>query len=383
MSPDAAFKLVSALPRLPDLLAHPERAEPALDQPPAILLVDADEISRRVLKGILAKGVPCRLVEAARAADALKILDSEKIDLIIVEMVMPEMSGPAFCRAVKANRKTQFIPILVMTNIQGADGEIEGISSGADEYLVKPPNPTVVRTRIQAMLRNKQAIDSLEEAETILFALAQAVEQRDSYTAGHCHRLAVYSVALGIGLGLPDSQLLALHRGGYLHDIGKISVPDAVLFKSGPLTPDEWTVMRDHTLRGEEICRPMRTLAPVLPIIRNHHERWDGSGYPDGLKGEDIPLLARILQIADIYDALTTARPYKPAFPHQKALEVLEEEARIGWRDPSLVTLFREVCGSAAHSGEQGPPAHLVTQLDAEIQPMQQSLENMRRELLK
>ncbi len=223
------------------------------------------------------------------------------------------------------------------------DNEVAGIGSGADEFLLKPLHPAVLRTRVKAMLRNKAAIDSLEEAESILFTLAQTIEHRDKYTAGHCQRLAWYSVSLGRALGLPRPQLLALHQGGFLHDIGKISVPDAVLHKKGSLDEDEWTVMRGHTLKGEEICRPMKSMARVLPIIRSHHERWDGKGYPDGLSGEDIPLAARILQVADIYDALTTARPYKPAFPASQALSMLEEEVARGWRDPELVAAFQQL----------------------------------------
>jgi putative two-component system response regulator len=230
--------------------------------------------------------------------------------------------------------------VLMITNVQGVENEIAGISSGADEFLIKPLHPAVVRTRVRAMLRNKALVDSLEEAETILFALAQTVEQRDIYTGQHCQRLAVASVMLGEALGLAHADLTALFRGGYLHDIGKISIPDAILFKHGLLSDQEWEVMRSHPIRGEEICRPMKSLWPVLPIIRNHHERWDGSGYPDGLAGEDIPLLARILQVADIYDALITERPYKPALSREETFAVMEEEVRRGWRDPELVPLF-------------------------------------------
>ena len=190
------------------------------------------------------------------------------------------------------------------------------------------------------MLRNKAITDSLEEAETILFALAQTIEGRDHCTGKHCERLAVLSVKLGEALGLPNPDLVALYRGGYLHDIGKICVPDSVLHKPGRLTPEEWDVMRLHPVKGEEICRHMKSLAPVLPIIRGHHERWDGTGYPDGLKGEAIPLLARILQVADIYDALVTSRPYKLALTPEEAFRVLEDEVRAGWRDPELVSLF-------------------------------------------
>jgi putative two-component system response regulator len=307
--------------------------------PPTILVVDSEEINRRLLKGIF-KTAPYRMLESRRASEAMAMLQSEKIDLVIVDLMLPEMSGPELCRWMKADRRTQLIPVLMVTNVQGVENEIAGISSGADEFLIKPLHPAVVRTRIRAMLRNKALVDSLEEAETILFALAQTVEQRDMHTGQHCQRLAVASVMLGEALGLSHADLTALYRGGFLHDIGKISIPDVILFKQGLLSEEEWEVMRSHPIRGEEICQPMKSLWPVLPIIRNHHERWDGTGYPDGLAGEDIPLLARILQVADIYDALITERPYKPALSHDQAFALMEEEVRRGWRDPELVPLF-------------------------------------------
>ena len=316
-------------------------------QPSTVLILDSVEVNRRLLRGML-KNSAYRILEAKRPMEAIDLLALEKVDLVVVDLMMPEMSGTDFCRKLKSDRQTRLIPILMLTSIQGTESEIAGISSGADEFLVKPLQPQVVRTRVRAMLRNKALIDSLEEAETILFALAQSVEQRDANTGEHCKRLAHYSMMLGRALGLPESDIRSLHRGGYLHDIGKIAVPDAVLFKPGSLTDEEWTIMRTHTTIGEGLCRPMKSLSGVLPIIRNHHEKWDGTGYPDGLKGEDIPLLARILQVADIYDALMSQRPYKRAFTHNEAIQVMLEEARRGWRDPRLVPLFAtlfEVCG--------------------------------------
>jgi putative two-component system response regulator len=364
--PTPAKKTVAILPRWDNVLDEGTQA-------PTILIVDDIDLNRRLLKAMI-KTAPYRILDAKRPSAALAILEREKVDLVVVDLVMPEMSGPDFCRILKGDRKTRLIPILMTTSVQGVENEIAGIESGADEFLTKPLQPTVVRTRVRAMLRNKALIDSLEEAETILFALAQSVEHRDKYTGLHCERLASYSIGLGQALGLPRQDQLALYRGGYLHDIGKIGIPDAILFKRGLLTDDEWQTMRLHTIRGEEICRPMKTLAPVLPIIRSHHERWDGTGYPDGLSGEEIPLLARILQVADIYDALTTARPYKPAFSHQHALEIMLEEARRGWRDPELVPLFAEVSQRGVETGAVAWPGG---------GSMQQSLENMRRELSK
>jgi putative two-component system response regulator len=179
-----------------------------------------------------------------------------------------------------------------------------------------------------------------DETESILFSLAKAVEQRDAQTAGHCERLAFIGVALGVAIGLAREELVALYRGGYLHDVGKVGIPDSILFKPGKLDAEEWVVMRSHPARGEEICRPLESLKPVLPIIRHHHERWDGSGYPDGLRGEQIPMLARILQMADIYDALTSPRPYKPAYAPECALQLLAEETARGWRDPRIFKMF-------------------------------------------
>ncbi|MGA3023764.1 MAG: HD domain-containing phosphohydrolase [Bryobacteraceae bacterium] len=342
--------------------------EDSTSGPPAILIVDDNEINRRLIRAML-KTTSYHIVECHKAVEALKILLSDKVDLVILDLMLPEMGGPEFCRRLKADRRTRFIPVLMMTSVQGFENEVVGITSGADEFLTKPLHPAVLRARIRSMLRNKALIDSLEEAESILFALAQAVEQRDQYTGLHCQRLATYSVALGEALGLSRTEMRALYRGGYMHDIGKIGVPDAILFKRGALTDDEWVVMRSHTTKGEEICRPMKSLAPVLPIIRSHHERWDGSGYPDGRSGEDVPLLARVLQIADIYDALTTSRSYKAALTHEEAAMVMMQEVEKGWRDPELVSLFLDIVGDVR---AQDLPA---------LTSMQVSLDNMRRQL--
>jgi putative two-component system response regulator len=343
---------------------------------PTILMVDDQDISLRLLRAVL-KSESYQIIEARRAGDALRILEKERVDLVILDFVLPDMSGVEFCRRMKASRNTRLIPVLILTSLQGADNEIAGITSGADEFLLRPFHPSVVRARIRAMLRNKSNTDRLEEAETILFALAQAIEHRDKYTAGHCQRLSLYSVSLGTALGLSEQELQALYRGGYLHDIGKVSVPDLILFRPGALSEKEWAVMRNHTLRGEEICRPLKSLAPVLPIIRSHHERWDGTGYPDGLGRDEIPLLARVLQIADIYDALTTARPYKPAFSSQQALEILERESQCGWRDPDLVSLFHQLHDHTTQKVQE--PDFLI---NADFESMQQSLTNMQRELI-
>jgi putative two-component system response regulator len=351
-----------------------------------ILLLDAEDINRRWMKGILKVG-PHRILESRSPEEAWKILESRPVDLIISDMMLPDRGSMDFFRRLKADRRYRFTPLLVLTNVQGIENEVAVLESGADEFLIKPIQPVVIRARVQTMLRNKRMMDSLDEAEGILFSLAQTIEARDKETGDHCQRLASLSVALGTTLGLPQDDLVALHRGGYLHDIGKVAVPDAILFKKSLLSEEEWLVMRSHTTHGETICRPMKTLAPVLPIIRNHHERWNGSGYPDGLAGEEIPLLARILQLADIFDALTSSRSYKEAVSISEALEVLTEEARNGWRDPELVSVFCQMLRQpgvlensrrlfAAHPSLPATPDD-----PAELRSMRDSLARMSREL--
>lgn len=340
-----------------------------------ILVLDSVEINRRVLRATL-EGEAWQLVEAGHPREGFEALRKHQVDLIVLEMMLPDVNGPEFCRAVKAGRDTRFIPVLMTSSAEEPQHEIAALAAGADQFVRRPVHPSVLRARIRAMLRHKAAVDSLEEAESVLFALAQAVEHRDLGTGGHCERLAMLSTTMGSALGLPRPQIVALHRGGYLHDIGKIVIPDAILFKPGPLTEEEWAVMRTHSARGEEICRPARTLAPVLPIIRNHHERWDGSGYPDGLCGHEIPLLARILQTADVFDALTSVRPYKAALAPAEALAIIDAETAKGWRDADLTAVLHELC-AAGKRREAAVGANQPECLDG----MFHSLENMRRAL--
>jgi len=289
------------------------------------------------MQGVLA-GEAYDLVHASTADDVLQSLSAKLVDLVILPSY-GDLPGLECCRRIKADRRTELVPVLMVTSA-AIQSQIEALSAGADDFLPQPFHPDLARTRMRALLRHKAATDRLEQTETILFTLAQAVELRDPTTGGHCDRLGLLSLALGIALGLPDDDLEALHRGGYLHDIGKIAMPDHILSKPGPLTEHEWDTMRCHPVRGEEICRPLRSVANVLPIIRHHHERWDGSGYPDRLKGEKIPLLARVLQMADIYDALTNKRPYKKALEADEALNVMQQETDRGWRDPELMQIF-------------------------------------------
>jgi len=307
-----------------------------------ILIVDASAANLSNVRSTL-EGSAHELIEATTTSEAIAAISLHRVDLVLIDMSAPELGAPEFCRMLKKAGATQFLPVFVMASSDDLESEVRAIEAGADEFLVRPLRPRAFRARVQASLRHKAMIDSLDDSETVLFSLAQSVEERDPSLGQHCQRLALMAAAMGVTLGLPAPDILALQRGGYLHDIGKVAIPDHVLFKPGPLTPEEWEVMKTHSERGERICSSMRSLGPVLPIIRHHHERWNGTGYPDGLKGEEIPLLARILQLADIYDALTTARPYKRALSPEEALQILNEEVAKGWRDPKLVEMFTDI----------------------------------------
>jgi putative two-component system response regulator len=186
------------------------------------------------------------------------------------------------------------------------------------------------------------AADEFELSEQVLLSFAIAIEHRDSNTGGHCERLINLGKTFGEYLELSQTEIKTLIRGAYLHDIGKLAIPDRVLLKSEPLTGEDWQIMKGHAVIGEQICQPLRTMKEVLPIIRHHHERWDGSGYPDGLQGGEIPFLAQVFQMVDIYDALKSERPYKKALSTDIALRIMQKEAEAGWRNPQLMEQFVE-----------------------------------------
>lgn len=307
-----------------------------------ILVADDNEANRELLSEWLsAEGY--KVVSATDGQQARQAVGSGSIDLALLDVVMPRPTGFEVCQAMKSQPETRLIPVVLITSLNSDDDRIQGIMCGADDFLNKPVNKHELLARVHSLRRLKQFTDELDNAETVLFSLALSIEAKDPYTEGHCDRLSKYSVALGEKLGLSDELRVALRRGGLVHDIGKLSVPEHILLKPGPLTPEERKIMEQHTIVGERICAPLRSFRHVLPIIRHHHEKWDGSGYPDGLKGELIPLTARILQITDIYDALTTDRPYRKALSPQKAIAIMREEVKRGWWDGSMLDNFEAI----------------------------------------
>ena len=306
---------------------------------PRVLVVD-DNPDTMVLMRELLSTRGYEVVAVADANQAEMEIRRELPDLILSDVVMPGKSGYELCRELKENPTTRLIPVVLITGLTDREDKLRGIEAGADDFLNKPIFSEELFARVKSLLKLKEFTDELETAESVLCTLGLSVESRDPYTEGHCERLAEGASNLGRHLGLNEESIVALRRGGYLHDLGKIAVPDEILKKGTNLTDEEWVVMKQHPITGENICRPLRSLRLVLPIIRNHHEHSDGSGYPDGLKKAETPLLPRVLQVVDVYDALRTARAYKPALGHEHAALTMRQEAREGLWDEELVAEF-------------------------------------------
>lgn len=277
---------------------------------------------------------------AHNGADALRLVAEDPPDLILVDVVMPGMSGVDLCRAIKARGGTRLTPVVLVTGSNDRSHRMEGLEAGADDFLAKPVDVQELRTRVRSLLRVKQLTDELESTEAIITMLGHIVEARDPYTEGHCQRLAEYATALGVALHLDAADLDTLNRGAVLHDIGKIALPDTVLLKPGRLTADELALMREHPVVGDNLCRTVRSLERVRPIVRSHHERQDGRGYPDRLSGDEIPLLAQVVAVVDVFDALTTTRPYRKELSCNAAYDIMLAEATSGWCPVKLVKTF-------------------------------------------
>jgi len=304
-----------------------------------ILAVDDQQPNLTLLTQMLeAEGHIVRT--AGTGLSALEAIDRQPPDLILLDVGLPDINGFEVCRRLKQNPLTRLTPVVMVTGLNSREHRIEGINAGADDFLGKPFDSGELRARVGSLLRLKRYTDDLESAESVILSLALTVEARDPYTDGHCQRLAEYASGLGRALGLSNEEISALHRGGYLHDVGKIGIADAILQKPTPLNAAEYATMKAHTVIGDRLCGNLRSLALVRPIVRHHHELLNGAGYPDGLVGDQIPLLAQIVGVVDAYDAMTTSRPYRAALSVEAAHEELRRDVARGWRRRDLVESF-------------------------------------------
>ena len=314
-------------------------------RPAKILVVDDERIIVDLHKKMLERD-GYSVVVANDGAEALDMVSTEKPDLILTDVFMPEMDGLQLCEELKKNEHTNLIPVIMVTAVDDFDHKIKGIETGADDFLAKPVRSRELHARVKSLLRIKNLTDSLESAETVIFSLANAIEAKDPFTKGHIDRVSSLAVNLGRHIKLSREEISTLEKGGALHDIGKIGVKDSVLLKPGRLTPEEFEEIKKHPETGENICSPLNSLKLVLPIIKHHHERYDGSGYPGELVGEDIPLLARLMAIVDVYDALTSRRAYRSAMTHEQAMRIFRDDVEKVKFDPALFEKFTELIES-------------------------------------
>jgi putative two-component system response regulator len=304
-----------------------------------VLVVDDLASNLALLKRLLtAQGY--QVLTAGDGVEAMDLVSRAQPDMVLSDIRMPRRDGFDLCRELKASPTTRLTPIVLMTGAEEADDRIRAIETGANDLLSKPIDQPELKARVKSLVQLKRFTDDLDSAEAVLRSLALMIEARDSYTEGHCERLASYAVEVGRQLRLDDEDLQALHRGGYFHDIGKIALPDSILLKPGPLTPEEYDRMKEHPVIGDRLCGNLRSLLKVRPIVLCHHERQDGSGYPQGLSGDGVPLLAQIIGIVDVFDAITTTRPYHRAAAPAEAYDELRKEARAGRHSSELVEAF-------------------------------------------
>jgi putative two-component system response regulator len=322
-----------------------------------ILVVDDHEPNLQGLRDFLQRA-NYTVFTSTNGSEALRIAKDELPDAVLLDVMMPGISGLDVCAELKQHMATRLIPIVLMSGRHERETRIAGLAAGADDFLSKPIDAEELSARVRSLVRMKRATDELESAEALFLALGRMIEARDQSTEGHCERLSMYATALGSSLSLPQTDLDTLTRGGFLHDIGKIAIPDRVLLKKARLTDTEYELMKYHPVIGEELCRTVRSLDAVRPIVRHHHERLDGRGYPDGLVGDQIPLLAQIVTVVDVFDALTTDRPYRKALTPLAAYRTQREEARAGLYSRDLVERFVQLHSSGALGGQcVAPPA--------------------------
>ena len=306
--------------------------------PERILLVDDDPRVRDVLSRFLEREGYVT-IPAVSGEEALERVADHPPDLVLLDVQLPGIDGYTVCRVLKANIATALIPVTILSGLQESEARTRGIEAGADDFITKPFEYTLLRARIRTQLRIKRLTDQLESTEMVVFSMARWVEIKDPYTEGHLRRIAGFSEQTALALGLPAEHSRVLRYAGVLHDIGKIGVREELLSKPSPLTAEEQIELRKHAEYGAAIVAPMRFAGDVAPIILSHHEHWDGGGYPYALRGEQIPLGARIISVVDAYDAMTSDRPYRKSLGNEEAVRRLKAGSGTQW-DPAVVDVF-------------------------------------------
>jgi putative two-component system response regulator len=308
-----------------------------------LMIVEDNHDLRMGLK-VMLTGAGFNILAASNGKEALALMDINAPDLILSDITMPEMDGYAFFDAVRSRTDWIAIPFIFLTARGEREDVMRGKNLGAEDYLVKPVTRAELLAAVEAKLQRFHQLQmvQLEQAyEASLAVLANVIEARDRYTRGHVERVRDYALVIASQLGVAEAHKRALRFGALLHDIGKILVRETTLMKADPLSPDEWNEIRQHPVIGAEMLKDIPYLAPAVPIVRHHHERWDGNGYPDGLMGEDIPMDVRIVSLADGFDAMTTTRPYHPAWPFERAYEEILRGSN-SYFDPHVADAFRE-----------------------------------------
>ena len=313
-----------------------------------ILIADDNRQDAEILQQLFKdSGYFCLVV--SNGLDAIESAIRENPDLILLDVDMPGENGYEVARQLKMHRATRMVPIIMLTAMAELNAKLEGIEAGVDDFLTKPYRPIELMARTRSLLRVKSLNDQLDDSESIVFTLARIIEAKDTHTLGHADRVSKFAVALGKLLKRPQEELEILETGGVLHDIGKMAVPDAILLKPGALTREEFETMKAHPVVGTTICERLRSAKSCLSLIRHHHEKLNGEGYPDHINKNEISVSVRITTIVDIFDALTSRRAYKDAWPIEKAFSVMFEEVKKGWWDGDILKVWEKFVKSAQY----------------------------------
>lgn len=341
---------------------------------PALVVGESSEATT-VQRFLDREGLPCTHVAAAAAASG--VLETTGASVIVIDVDEAHGDAVDLCRQVKRDSATRLVPIVLLSDDRRKDHRLAGIEAGAEAVLAKPFDPDELLARVRVASRVSQYTSDLDSAASIIMTVTAMIEARES-SPGHCYRMANYATALGRAIHLSAADLKALYRGAFLHDIGMLSIPDGILHKGGRLEPEEYEVIKSHPVIGDALCANLRTLAPVRPIVRHHHERLDGSGYPDRLKGDAVPLLAQIVSIVDLFEAITMGREYVAPRSAADAITVLRHETTMGWRQPELVEAFATLVQSGALEKYRGVVAETpagVSELAADLSHVAASVE--------